>query len=68
MDARNKLGLGAVLAILGGLGLVIVPGLGLTSPELTVRDFVIGFAVGITCGIGAALALAGLVELRRERR
>jgi len=68
MDARNKMGLGAVLAILGGLGMVIVPGLGLASPDHSVFDFIIGFVIGITCGIGVALALAGMVEMRRDDR
>lgn len=68
MDAKNKMGLGSVLAIIGGLGMIIVPGLGLTSPDLTVRDFIIGFAVGLTCGVGAALALTGMLEMRRDRR
>jgi hypothetical protein len=65
MDPRNKVGLGGVLAILGGLGLVIVPGLGLTSPDAGWWDFMIGFFVGIGCGVGVALALAGLLEMRR---
>lgn len=65
MDARTKMGIGAVLAILGGLGIVLVIGLGLTSPERTWEDFIVGFFIGIACGIGVALSLAGLYEMRR---
>jgi len=68
VDARSKMGLGSVLAILGGLGIVVVFGLGLTSPEQSSLDFFMGFILGITCGIGAALALAGMLERRRGGR
>ena len=65
MDARTKMGVGAVLAILGGVSIVVVIGLGLASPERSWWDFVVGIFIGITCGIGVALALAGLFETRR---
>ncbi len=65
MEARTKMGVGSVLAILGGLGMVLVIGLGLASPEQSWWDFIIGFFIGIACGMGVALALAGLYEMRR---
>lgn len=65
MDARTKMGVGSVLAILGGLGMVVVIGLGLASPEQSWWDFIIGLFIGIACGIGTALALAGMIEMRR---
>lgn len=68
MNARAKMGIGAVLAILGGLAIVVVIGLGLMSPERTWGDFIIGFFTGIACGIGVALSLAGMIEMRRGGR
>jgi hypothetical protein len=68
MDARTKMGVGAVLAILGGLGIVVTLGLGLTAPERSWLDFFVGFIIGIACGIGTVLALTGLYEMRRDAR
>jgi hypothetical protein len=68
MDARTKMGVGSVLAILGGLGIVITLGLGFTSPEHSWWDFIVGLFIGIAGGIGVALALAGMVEMRRGGR
>ena len=65
MDARTKLGVGAVLAILGGLGLVIIPLSGVAELE-GIGGFLLGMIVGMACGAGAALALAGLFEAQRD--
>jgi hypothetical protein len=62
---ESKLGLGAVLAVVGGLGVVLGATVGATELP-TPWSFVVGFVVGIVAGLGVALALVGLVERRRE--
>lgn len=64
MQTNTKLGLGSVLAILGGIGLAVGPILGI--PDLPwPLPFLAGFAVGISAGAGGALALFGLIERRK---
>jgi hypothetical protein len=65
MDTRTKTGLGAAMAVLGALGFVIGPALGLAELA-TPWSFLIGFVVGIVAGLGATLAVAGLVEMRKQ--
>ena len=64
MDARKKAGIGAALAGLGAIGFTIGPTLGLADPARP-WSFLIGFVVGIVAGLGATLAVAGLLEMRR---
>jgi len=62
-----KLGLGACLSGIGALGIVLGPMLGL--PELgRPWSFLLGFAFGVSAGIGVALSIAGLAGLRRLLR
>jgi hypothetical protein len=66
MDTRTKLSLGSIMAIIGAFGLLLGPTLGATafgSPW----SFIAGFAVGVVGGLGAALAIAGLIENRRKQ-
>jgi hypothetical protein len=65
MNAQTKIGLGSALATLGALFVVLSLILGWysnPSPWL----FPLAFAAGVVAGLGAALAIGGLVERRRE--
>jgi len=64
MHWRTKTGTGAVLGILGGVGMAVGPTLG--AAELgRPWSFVGGFVVGLVAGIGVVLAVSGLVDRRR---
>ena len=67
MDTRTKLGLGSVLAILGALGMILAPTLGATALTRP-WSFLAGFLVGVVCGLGVALTVAGLLEHRRQQQ
>ena len=63
ISTRTKLALGSALATIGALGIVL--SLLLDWSEATSPwGFLIGFAVGVCCGLGATLAIAGLIERR----
>lgn len=65
MTRKMKLGIGAVLAVIGGFGMALGPILGftrLTDPW----SFIAGFIMGIMAGIGVALSVWGLVDKRRS--
>lgn len=64
MQTNMKLGLGSILAILGGIGLAVGPILGLSDLPWPF-DFLAGFATGLSSGAGGALALFGLIERRK---
>lgn len=63
--ARIRLGLGAALSVLGGLGLVFGPRLGLTELGRP-WTFLAGFGVGLVAGLGLVLAAAGLLGARGD--
>jgi hypothetical protein len=66
MQTKSKLALGSTLGILGALGMILAPTLGATAlPDPW--SFVAGFVVGVSGGLGAALAIAGLIEYRRHK-
>jgi len=65
MNTRAKTGIGAALACLGALGFVIGPALGLADLARP-WSFLIGFVVGIVAGLGATVAVAGLIEMRKS--
>ena len=62
MNARKKAGIGAALACLGALGFIIGPTFGLADLSRP-WSFLIGFVVGVVAGLGATLAVAGLIEI-----
>jgi hypothetical protein len=66
LNSRQKTGLGAMLTGLGGLGMALGPSLGVT--ELTRPwGFLAGFFTGVICGVGVALAVAGLLAQRQGK-
>ena len=64
MNTKSKLGIGAVLAVCGGLGMALGPVIGFTQLREPF-SFFIGFAVGLIGGIGTVLAVSGLIEYRK---
>lgn len=66
LSTQRKLGLGSVLGSLGALGLILSPLLGWSEAPRP-WGFLLGFLVGLFCGLGGTLAMAGLIERRRER-
>lgn len=66
MDARQRTSLGSALSAMAGAGIVLTAIFGWTS---LVRPwgFLLGFVLGVAAGAGVALAIAGLLELRRSK-
>ncbi len=64
MSTQTKLALGAVLATLGALSIVLSLLLG-WSEAPGPWDFLLGFVTGVVTGLGATLSVAGLIERRR---
>jgi hypothetical protein len=59
-----KLGIGACLAGIGALGVVLGSMLGLIELGRP-WSFLAGFTFGVMAGMGVALSIAGLTDLRR---
>lgn len=62
--ANRKLGIGACFALLGALGIVFGPVMGLTNLAYP-WSFLAGFVTGILAGLGATLSISGLLDRRR---
>ena len=65
MDTRTQLGTGAVLAVFGGVGMVVGHTFGLAQIDRP-WGFMLGFLVGVCAGAGAALSVAGLLKRKNE--
>ena len=61
---KRRLGIGACLCVVGALGFILGPALGLTDLGRP-WSFLLGFAIGVIAGLGATLSVAGLAGLRR---
>jgi predicted ABC-type sugar transport system permease subunit len=61
---RTRIAVGSVLSALGALAIVLSLLLGWTEVALP-WDFLLGFLVGVVTGLGATLAVTGLIEGRR---
>jgi hypothetical protein len=59
-----KCGVGAALATFGGIATALAPTLGVTALGRP-WSFLAGFVVGLVGGLGVALAIFGMIELRR---
>ena len=57
MESSQKTGIGAVLAILGAAGMILGPTLGATELGRP-WSFLVGFVVGLICGLGVTLAIS----------
>jgi hypothetical protein len=66
LSDRRKTGTGAVLAVVGGAGIVLAPMLG-WSDAPSPWALVLGFVFGCMAGAGATLAVYGLVRTRAKR-
>jgi hypothetical protein len=64
MSSSKKLTIGIIFAILGGAGIILGPLLGFTELARP-WSFILGFIFGVMTGIGVALALFGLYEVRK---
>jgi len=64
MSTQTKIALGSVLSTLGALAIVLSLLLEWTAAP-SPWDFLLGFVVGVINGLGATLAIAGLIERRR---
>ena len=64
MSSAKKLSIGIIFAILGGAGIILGPLLGFTELARP-WSFILGFIFGVMTGIGVALALFGLYEMRK---
>ena len=62
--ANRRLGVGACLAGIGALGIILGPALGVTDLGRP-WSFLVGFITGVITGLGATLSVAGLVGMRR---
>jgi hypothetical protein len=61
VDWQTKTGTGAVLAVLGGIGMALGPSLGATALGRP-WSFIVGFMVGVATGIGVVLVISGLID------
>ena len=66
MTSSTKLALGSLLAVIGGLGMILGPTVGATELP-TPWSFIAGFLAGLAGGIGVALSIFGLLERRQGR-
>lgn len=61
MGTTKRLGAGAVLSVLGGIGGALAPTLGVTALGRP-WSFLAGFVLGLMAGTGVVLAISGLIE------
>lgn len=66
MEPEKRMGIGAALTCFGAIAVVLSTVFG-WSGACEPWGFVLGLAFGVLLGLGATLALAGLVEVRRKR-
>ena len=65
LSSEQKLGVGSVLAVMGALGIIF----GALSGGSTLGrpwSFLLGFVFGVLTGMGATLAISGLIDRGRE--
>ncbi|MBU7016244.1 MAG: hypothetical protein HXS44_01950 [Theionarchaea archaeon] len=66
MKSEQKIGIGSFLAAIGSIGVILSFLVG--PPDLgRPWSFLIGFTLGIICGLGATLSIHGLIERRRGK-
>lgn len=65
MNSKTKIGLGSSLAAAGALAMVLSILLKWTEAPRP-WGFLLGFATGVAAGLGAALAVSGLIDQRQK--
>ena len=65
LGSKSRLGIGAVLALVGVLGAVVGPLVGATALPGP-WSFVCGFVTGILAGLGTTFVISGLIDRRRQ--
>jgi hypothetical protein len=65
MEWQQKTGVGAALSVLGAICMVVLPILGVTEIGRP-WSFLLGFVIGVITGLGAVLAVSGLLDRRRQ--
>jgi hypothetical protein len=63
LNSQQKLAIGSVLAVIGAFGIVAGPLFGWSGIDRP-WSFLLGFAFGVLGGIGATLAISGLIDRR----
>lgn len=66
LSSQQKLSVGCLLAVIGAIGIVVGALSGWSSFDRT-WSFLLGFAFGVLAGMGATLAISGLIDRRSER-
>lgn len=66
ISTQTKIGVGSALSTLGALAIVLSLLLEWTAAP-SPWGYLLGFLVGVLTGLGATLAIAGLIERRRRR-
>jgi hypothetical protein len=67
IDVQKRMAYGAALAAIAGVCIVLSLLLGWSAAPRP-WGFLLGFATGVVAGLGATLAISGLLEHRRGRR
>jgi hypothetical protein len=67
VDAQKRMAWGAALATLAGVCIVLSLLLGWSAAPRP-WGFLLGFATGVVAGLGATLAISGLIEYGRGRQ
>lgn len=66
MRTQARLAIGAMLSVAGALGVYLSLTLGWSEAPRP-WSFLLGFAAGVLCGLGATLVVAGLLKRRRSQ-
>ena len=66
-DAQKRMAIGSALACIAGAGVVLSAILGWSEASQP-WGFLLGLVLGILLGLGATLAVSGLVEYGRGRK
>lgn len=67
VDVQKRMAWGAALAAIAGICIVLSLLLGWSAAPRP-WGFLLGFATGVVAGLGATLAISGLIEYGRGRR
>jgi hypothetical protein len=66
MRTKAKLGIGAPLAVLGALALILLPLYGLAHINTLLKLIMLTFFAVLT-GLGTALSISGIIDLKSDK-